>query len=47
MPATTNDLSAKFARRRSMPSGITEGTPLDVRIWDWSTRVSYANTILE
>jgi hypothetical protein len=49
LPATTNDSNAKAARRRSMPSGNLEETTrdLDVRIWDWSRRVSYATTILE
>jgi len=30
-----------------MPGGVMEETTLDVRIWDWSTRMSFANTILE
>jgi hypothetical protein len=47
LAATANDPKAKPARRRSMPGGVMEETSLDVRIWDWSTRVSYANTILE
>jgi hypothetical protein len=47
LAAATNDPKSKPARRRSMPSGVMEETTLDVRIWDWSTRVSYANTILE
>jgi hypothetical protein len=47
LPAAANDPNAKPARRRSMPSGIMEETTLDVRIRDWSARVSYATTILE
>ena len=43
----TKDANSKPARRRSMPGGTVEETTLDVRIWDWSTRMSFANTILE
>ncbi|KAH9981705.1 hypothetical protein BJV74DRAFT_75084 [Russula compacta] len=38
---------SKPARRRSLSGGVVEETALDVRIWDWSTRVSNATTILE
>jgi len=41
------DATSRPAHRRSMPGGIMEETTLDVRIWDWSTRVSFATTILE
>ena len=42
----TKDAKSKLARRRSMPTGVVEGTTLDVRIWDWSTRMSFPTTIL-
>jgi hypothetical protein len=37
----------KPARRRSMSGGVVEETALDVRIWDWSTRVHRATSFLE
>ncbi|KAI0259663.1 hypothetical protein BC834DRAFT_1045133 [Gloeopeniophorella convolvens] len=39
-PEKADPRSAKRARRRMMPARVVEDTALDVRIWDWSARVS-------
>src|SRR5712671_3188349 len=41
----TKDSKSKSARRRSMPGDVAEENALDVRIWDWSTRVSNLTTV--
>ncbi|KAI0246297.1 hypothetical protein BJV78DRAFT_1158008 [Lactifluus subvellereus] len=40
------DVKPKPARRRSMSGGVVEETALDVQIWDWSTRVHQATSLL-